>query len=144
MIGVETAMLPHALLLLALAAAPADLEKEVREAEKSWAAAVAANDFPKLEKVLSAQLIYAHSTGVIETKAQYMGRLRKGAQRYEGIDHEKLTVYVYGNTAVAHSHVRMRGTSDGRRFDDRLMMMHVWVKQAGAWQLVAHQTTKLT
>lgn len=136
-------MIFSTVLLLALAAAPGDLENQVREAEKSWTAAVAANDFPKLEKVLGARLIYAHSTGVVETKAQYLGRLRKGAQRYESIDHEKLTVHVYGNTAVAHSHVRMRGTSDGRRFDDRLMMMHFWVRQSGAWQLVAHQTTKL-
>jgi hypothetical protein len=37
----------------------------------------------------------------------------------------------------------MRGMSNGAPFNDRLMMMHVWVKAGGHWQLTAHQTTKL-
>jgi len=93
--------------------------------------------------MLADQLIYAHSTGVIETKSEYMARLRRGTQKYDRIEHQNLTVKTYGDAAVAHSKVRMTGTSDTRAFDDRLMMMHLWVKQGGRWQLAAHQTTKL-
>jgi hypothetical protein len=50
---------------------------------------------------------------------------------------------LHGDAAVAHSIVNMKGVSNGKPFDDHLMMLHVWVKQAGAWQLAAHQTTKL-
>ncbi len=93
--------------------------------------------------ILAGQLIYAHSTGVIETKSEYAGRLRAGRQKYEAIEHEKLEVRMYGGAAVAHAHVRMRGRSDARPFNDRLMMLHLWVRQDGRWQLAAHQTTKL-
>ncbi len=72
-----------------------------------------------------------------------MRPLRRGAQKYDRIEHQSLTLRIYGDAAVAHSKVRMTGTSDKRTFDDRLMMMHLWVKQGGRWQLAARQTTKL-
>jgi hypothetical protein len=52
-------------------------------------------------------------------------------------------VKLYGNTAVVHARVHMWGVNQSGKFDDRLMMLHVWLKSAGGWQLVAHQTTKL-
>jgi ketosteroid isomerase-like protein len=134
-------------LLMAIALAPAlaaGPEDQIRAAEKSWAAAVTSANLPALEKMLGDRLIYAHSSGVIESKADYIGRLRSGKQKYEVIDQQSITVQIYGNTAVAHSKLRMSGKSDDRLFDDQLMAMHVWVKQGGAWRLVAHQTTKLT
>jgi ketosteroid isomerase-like protein len=129
--------------LLVLLPALSATEAEIRKAEQGWVAAVVKNDFAALDRILGDQLIYAHSTGVIETKAEYLGRLRKGAQKYDAIEHQQLTIRVYGDSAVAHAKVRMAGQSDTRAFDDRLMMMHLWVKQGGAWRLVAHQTTRL-
>jgi ketosteroid isomerase-like protein len=121
--------------------APAD--EEVRAAEKEWAAAVVARDFTKLEQVLGAKLIYAHSTGAVEGKQEYLKRLHSGAQKYDAIEFEKTAVNFYGDTAVAHSHLTMRGVSNGAPFDHKLMMMHLWVKAGGGWQLAAHQTTRL-
>lgn len=118
-------------------------EDEIRATEKAWAAAVVAQDFAKLDQFLSAKLIYAHSTGAVETKEAYLKRLKTGAQKYEALEYEKTAVDVYGDTAVVHSHLTMRGMSNGAPFNDRLMMMHLWVKTGGHWQLVAHQTTKL-
>ena len=131
------------LLTLAAAGLIRASEEEVRAAEKAWAGAVMRQDFGALEKIYSPQLIYAHSTGNVESKKEYMDRLRGGAQKYEVVDHQKMTIRMYGGAAVAHCHMRMTGVSNGRPFDDRLMMLHVWVKQEGRWQLAAHQTTKL-
>jgi len=129
--------------LLASVAAAAGPEDAVRNAEKQWAAAVVAGDFAAVDRLLSSSLIYAHSTGVIETKAEYLGKLRSGTQKYTGIDHESLTVKMHGDAAVAHSKVRMRGTNAQGPFDNVLMMLHLWVKEGGQWRLAAHQTTKL-
>jgi ketosteroid isomerase-like protein len=118
-------------------------EDEIRATEKAWAAAVVAQDFARLDQILGANLIYAHSTGAVETKEAYLKRLHTGAQKYEAIEFEKIAVHIYGDTAVSHSHLRMRGMSNGAPFNDRLMMMHVWVKAGGHWQLTAHQTTKI-
>lgn len=128
-------------LVPALAAGPED---EIRAAEKSWATAVTSANLPALEKILGDQLIYAHSTGAIESKADYIGRLKSGKQKYDAIEQQSITVRMFGNAAVAHVKLRMAGISNDRPFNDQLMAMHFWVKQGGAWRLVAHQTTKLT
>jgi len=121
----------------------ASTDAEIRQAEKQWAAAVTHKDFDKVDSILADGLIYAHSTGNIESKAQYMAKVRSGTQNYEAIEHQKTEVRAYGNTAVAHSIVRMAGTNAAGPFDNKLMMMHFWVKQGGSWKLAAHQTTEL-
>ena len=133
-----------AMVLLAAAQAPAAPEDEVRQAEMAWVAAVKANDFAKLESYLASDLIYTHSTGVIEDKAAYLKALKGGTQRYTDITHSNLRVKAYGGDAgVVTAKVRMTGQSKGTPFDNQLLMMHVWVKQGGRWQLAAHQTTRL-
>ncbi|MBK5291831.1 MAG: nuclear transport factor 2 family protein [Acidobacteriia bacterium] len=131
------------LLTLASAGLMPATDAEIQAAEKAWAGAVVRQDFAALEKIYSPKLIYAHSTGNVESKKEYMDRLRGGAQKYAVVDHQKMTIRLHGDTAVAHCHMRMTGVSNGKPFDDRLMLLHVWVKREGRWQLAAHQTTKL-
>ena len=118
-------------------------EAEVRNAERDWAAAVVAHDYAALEQILADQLIYAHSTGTVESKKEYLEKLRSNAQRYDVIKHASMKVKVYGDAAVTHSMVRMTGESGDEPFDNQLMMMHLWVMQDGNWRLAAHQTTML-
>lgn len=138
-----TKQIVWAMFLAAAGLAAAPPEAEIRAAEARWAEAVKGRDVTALEGLYDAELIYAHSTGVVETKGQYMERLRGGKQRYDDVRIEKTQVALHGAAAVALSFVRMRGKSDERLFDDHLMMTHVWVKKGGAWKLAAHQTTKL-
>jgi ketosteroid isomerase-like protein len=121
----------------------ADPEIEIRDAEKAWAQAVVAQDWAAVDKILGDKLIYAHATGGIESKKQYLDRVRSGAQKYDTIRHESTRVVVYADSAVTHSIMRMAGATNGVPFNDHLMMLHVWEKQGGAWRLAAHQTTKL-
>ena len=129
--------------LLGVACVAAGPEDSVIQAEKGWAKAVLARDAAGLEKIYTAELIYAHSTGTVETRQMYLDRLKGGKQRYDDIQFEKTIVKVYGDAAVAHSIARMTGKNDSGPFNDHLMMIHFWVKQGGAWRLAAHQTTKI-
>jgi ketosteroid isomerase-like protein len=118
-------------------------ENDVRAAERSWAKAVSAGDAATLNKILGDELIYAHSTGIVDSKKDYIAKIMSGRQKYEGVDHQSMTVKLYGGTAITHSRVHMWGVNQSGKFDDRLMMLHVWLKTALGWQLVAHQTSKL-
>ena len=80
-------------------------------------------------------LIYAHSTGNIEDKTQYVGKMKAGTQRYAGIEPGPTTVRLHGNAAITHSTVRMHGVNAKGPFDDRVMMIHMWVKSGGKWKL---------
>ena len=127
----------------AAVAAGAGLEDEVRKAESAWVTAITKNDLSGLEKILANSLVYTHSTGVVDTKASYIDSLRGGNQRYESVTHDDMKLQMFGNTGVLTAKVRMTGKTKGVPFDNQLRVVHVWVKQQGAWQLVAHQTTRL-
>jgi ketosteroid isomerase-like protein len=127
----------------ALLAPAAGTEDEIRGAEKAWAEAVKGRDFAALDRIFAPELIYAHSTGAIESKQKYIDRLRAGKQRYEAITQENIKIVPYGDSVVAHSLMRMTGVNDAGPFNDHVMMMHLWVKKGGSWRLAAHQTTKV-
>lgn len=130
---------------LALAAAllAATPEDQIKAADQQWAQAVKNRDLAALDKIFTPGLIYAHATGAVEDKTKYIDRLKAGKQRYDNVNIESTKVVAYGDSAVSHSVVRTIGVNDKGPFNDHVMMMHVWVKQGGAWRLAAHQTTKV-
>ena len=130
------------ILSVAALAASAD-EQQILDSEKAWASAVVAKDFGKLDAMLTPDLIYAHSTGAIEDKAKYLGNMKSGTQRYAGIEPQTPTVRMHGDSALTHTIVRMHGVNAAGPFDNKVMMIHMWVKSGGKWKLAGHQTTKL-
>jgi ketosteroid isomerase-like protein len=134
-----------ALLTVAFAvAAAAAVEDEIRAADVEWAAAIKAADTAKLDRLLSNELIYTHANGVIDDKAAYIAKIKSGRQKYVGVEHSNIRIKVFGgDTAVLTARMRMHGTNASGPFDDQILMIHVWVKASGGWQLAAHQTTKL-
>jgi ketosteroid isomerase-like protein len=137
-------MVRYLTLLFAMAAvALCAPEDEIRAADQRWAAAVKGGDTAALERMYTRGLIYAHATGKVEDKSQYIERLKSGKQKYSDVIIESTKVVAYGDSAISHSNVRTVGTNDNGPFNDHVMMMHVWVKQGGEWRLAAHQTTKI-
>ena len=117
--------------------------KEVEKAEQAWSAAVRSADAAALEKMLADDLVYTHASGSVDTKRSYIDSLKSGARKYTGVDFTETKIRMYGNTAVLTTNARMRGAAGGNAFDDRVRLLHVWVKGAGGWQLASHQTTKI-
>jgi ketosteroid isomerase-like protein len=140
----RTLLLTFTLSALAVVANAASAEEQqILTAEKSWASAVVAKDWAKLDAMLTPDLIYAHSTGIIDDKTSYLQKMKSGKQNYAGVDHKSTTVRMHGDAAVAHSMMRMHGTNAAGPFDDQVMTMHLWVKSKAKWMLAAHQTTKV-
>ncbi len=144
MVGMKTLLLCTVLAAAGATASFAAVEDEVKAAEAQWAAAAKSADAGKLQSLLSNDLVYTHSSGIIDDKTSYLAKLTSNRQKYEGIEHTNMKVRVYnGDAAVVTARVRMHGTNQSGPFDDQLLMTHVWVKVNGAWRLAAHQTTKV-
>lgn len=130
-------------LFLLLSALNADDSQAILQAEKQWIAAIQKPDAAVLEKLLHVQLIYGHATGITDSKASYIGKVSSGKQKYAGVEQEIVKMQHLGDTVIVHAKMHMFGVNQNGKFDDRVMLMHTWVKRDGRWQMVAHQTAKL-
>lgn len=104
-------------------------------------------DADALDRLLAPDLSYAHSTGKVDTKASFVESIRTGAIRYLAIEApEDQRVRVYDSTAVVTGRCRMTigASATGQEQKIHLRYTDVWVKKAGAWQMVAWQSTRLT
>ncbi len=140
-----TSLLYAALLGVAFSASAAAMpaDDEIRAAESAWTTAIKAKDARALDALLADTLIYAHSTGIVDSKKDYITKVTSGRQLYIGADHESMTIKNHGDTVIVHARMRMWGTNQAGKFDDVVMALHTWLKRNGHWQLVAHQTTKI-
>ncbi|MBI3683902.1 MAG: nuclear transport factor 2 family protein [Acidobacteria bacterium] len=115
----------------------------IENLDKAWIKALLSRDAATLDRLLSKDLIYAHASGVVDTKSEYIEKLRSGRQVYKTLDQKNVSVRLHGDSAVTHSWARVTGVSPQGPFDDKIMMIHVWVKSGSNWQLAAHQTTRV-
>lgn len=130
-------------LMLAAASLGAQTVAEIENLEKSWVKAVVARDFAALDRMISPEIVYGHASGVVDTKAQWLDKQRSGRQVYKSLEQRGIVVKLHGNTAVTHCFARVTGVNPQGPFDDKIMMLHVWVQRGGAWQLAAHQTARV-
>ena len=130
------------LVLTALACLAQD-KAAILALDKQWSDSIVKGDTATLEKLLSDDLVYAHSTGIVDTKTSYIAKIKERRQVYKSFEQHKPTVNIYKDSAVTFSYVRVTGTNQAGVFDDKVMLIHFWVKQNNTWRLAAHQTTKI-
>ena len=117
-------------------------EKEVLAALDAYKQAMMKKDIAALNRVLSDDLTYTHSSNLHEDKAAVI-ESAKGKTIVEGIDFKDLKVRVYGNTAIVKGDVDFRNNANGTVTVSKLNVLHVLVKGPQGWQLVARQGNAL-
>jgi len=118
-----------------------DDEKAVLAAEKQLASAMVKADIAVLEKLLSDDLSYTHSSASTQTKADVIQVFKTGSTKYTALELNDAKVRQFGNVIVT-THPNMTITSQPNGVS-KLYVTFVWAKQAGGWQLVSRQATKL-
>jgi hypothetical protein len=119
------------------------VKAEVLQAENARLKAVVAGDTAALEKIFSDDLTYVHSSGVIDTKAKFIAKLKAGELKYESMQHQDPVVRIYGNTALINGRSAVRALSGGTMQQMTLLFTEVYVKQKGVWQMVCWQSLRL-
>lgn len=123
-------------------ARPASVVQEVDAAELSFTDALVAVDIPKLERLLTDDFTWTHTTGGVEMKNEYL----KGVldtRRYKGFKREGTTFRIYEKSALSSGTVQITvfDQSGGRILDIRYTA--AYVLQEGAWRLAAWHNTRL-
>src|SRR5260221_1901246 len=114
-------------------------EAAVRKAIDDLTKAMMAADKAKLEALVADQLSYGHSAGKLETKKEFVDVIAGKKTIYKSITLNDPTVSVSGNNAIARHVFVVATQTDGKPATAKVSVMQVWVKDGGAWKLLARQ-----
>jgi hypothetical protein len=108
--------------------------------ERRYDAMIAA-DALVLNELFDDRALYTHSSGVVETKAEYIDALSSGRLTYHSIERKDQEIMMYEHTAIVKVGTKLEiSNAKGNR------TIHgqgtcVWTKVEGAWRFAAWHST---
>lgn len=97
-----------------------------------------------LSAILSDSLRYAHSNGVVDTKASFMETLLQKKLQYLGLDYEERNFsFPAADVALMSGKVHFQGKNPSGPVDAILMYLAVWKLESGQWRFLAWQSCRL-
>jgi hypothetical protein len=112
-------------------------------AEDARYAAMIAADLEALDALLAPGLSYGHSSGVRDTKEEYLAKLRSGYYVYRRVDHPVDRVEVAGDCALVVGRMTADLEVDGVPKTVDNLALAVWTRAGGTWRLLAYAPTPL-
>lgn len=134
------ALLAVALATAAVAAeAPATTAAELTAAHARRFEAMVSRDLEALDGLLAEELTYTHSSGKVESKAEFLAALEGGGLRYLAIESEDeaLRLYGDGSVGVITGTGRFRVRLGEREGEITLRYTSVYVHRDNRWRLTA-------
>jgi hypothetical protein len=120
-----------------------DVAAEVLAAEDRRYEALLGPDLPTLDRLFHDRLSYAHSSGIRDTKAEYLGKIENGYYDYHRVDHAVEQVDVVGDTVVVTGRMTADLDVQGTAKTIDNLALAVWTRTTGEWQLLAYASTPL-
>jgi ketosteroid isomerase-like protein len=118
-------------------------EKEVAETVEHLRKALIDPTKANLDKIAAEDLSYGHSSGVIQTKAEFEETLLSGKSDFVSIEFKDQTIKVSGDAAVVRHKLYAQTNDGGKPGNVAIGIMLVFQKQKGEWKLLARQAYKL-
>ena len=101
------------------------------------------SDFAALDRLYGADLVYAHSSTLVDTKASFIESMRSGVVGYRKMTLGDVTVRCYGGVAIIAGQCTFDVTVQGNEITNDLQFHSVWVMRTGGPQFVSWQATRL-
>lgn len=133
----------RALIALLILTGCAMTQSDVREIHAARFQAMLKNDLEALAPLLADDLVYIHSAAELETKQQFLERLRSGALRYRAIEPSETVVRTYGPVAIVTGRAKVKVTSGGNDRELDMRYTSVYRNTGNRWQLVSWQSTRV-
>jgi hypothetical protein len=116
---------------------------EALVAEDARYAAQTGNDFAAMDKLIGSDLVYIHSSAVVDNKASYIDSMRSGNVKYRTMNRSNVTVRTYGCLAMITGNANFDVTVKGDEFSVELRFHSVWAKRGDGLQFVSWQATRV-
>ena len=120
-----------------------DAESAVLAAHDKRIALTIAGDLAGLAAMMTDDLTYTHSSGVEESKAEFLEGLKTGKYVYREITPRGRKLRVHGDAAIVSGPAHIVIEPGGKRTELDLYFTELYVKQAGQWRMALWQSTRL-
>ncbi|WP_248282075.1 nuclear transport factor 2 family protein [Mucilaginibacter robiniae] len=117
-------------------------ETEVAQAVTALTKAMTDADTTQLSKLTSAHLSYGHSSGKVQTQAEFIHSLATGESDFVSINLTEQTITVSGTTALVRHTLAATTNDSGKPGTVKLYILLVWQKTKSHWILLGRQAIK--
>lgn len=117
--------------------------REVEQAVESLRKAMVDADRARLMDLAADELSYGHSSGLIETKAEFVEAIAGGKNIFKSLSLSDLSTRVVGDIAIARHVFAAEVVNDGKPNSVRIGILQVWTRRSEGWKLLARQAFKL-
>ena len=124
-------------------AADVGVEQTLMKLERDTLAALLKKDSAAFGRIFSDDAVLITPDGSPQTKAQLLADLKSGDLAIATSDISDMKVRAFGDTAVVTYVTIDKGTYKGQDISGRYRWTDVFVRRAGAWQIVAGQGTRI-
>jgi len=120
------------------------IRQQLVDTERALYRAQIAGSVEELEPMLGQGLVYIHSTGVAESKEEYLAGVARKLYEYGSIASRGTRLQVFSDVAVMNGIVDMTVSAHGSAKQlIHLLFCLVWVRQDDAWHLDFRQATRM-
>lgn len=116
----------------------------VQKAVEQLSKAMISGKADELNAIVSDQLGYGHSSGLVEGKAEFMDKFLTGKTDFVTIDLSEQTIDIKGKSAIVRHILNAKNNDNGVPGTVKLKVLLVFHKEKGQWKLWARQAVKLT
>jgi hypothetical protein len=116
---------------------------EALRGEDARYVAQTARDFAALQQLIGDDLVYIHSSAIVDNKASYIDTQRAGTVIYRTMRRSDVTVRTYGCLAMITGLANFDVTNKGQDISVELRFHSVWAKRAAGVQFVSWEATRV-
>jgi len=117
--------------------------EEAARAEDARYAAQTANDFAAMQALFGEDLVYIHSSAMVDDKASYIDSMRSGAVRYRVMRRSDVQVRTFGCLALITGNADFDVTVKGQELSVQLRFHSIWARRDTGPQFVSWQATRV-
>ena len=115
---------------------------EALAAEDARYAAQMGDDFGALQKLLANDLVYIHSSAVVDTKASYIESMKSGTVKYRVMRRSDVKVRTYGCVAIISGLGNFDVTVKGQDMAVEIRFHSIWAKRSQGLEFISWEATR--
>ena len=111
-------------------------------AEDARYAAQTSDDFGALDKLLADDLVYIHSSAVVDDKASYIESMRSGNVKYRVMKRSDVTVRTFGCVAIITGLANFDVTVKGKDLSVEIRFHSIWAQRDKGLEFISWEATR--